>query len=340
MMSKRLRILVVRFSSIGDIILTTPVVRCLKKQLEAEIHYLTKQSFRDVIASNPHIDHIHTIDSSVHEVVDTLRSLRFDLIVDLHHNLRTRQLRSALKVRSQAFAKLNVEKWLLVNLGIDRLPDVHIVHRYLETVAHLGVKYDGLGLDFPLASTNQNNASAPYVAIAIGAGLPTKALEPTQLARLIQLINYPVALLGGPGDQELGQSLAAASDTAENFAGKNSLPDSALVLNRSRLLITPDTGLMHMAAALNKPIISIWGNTIPKFGMTPFYADRSTAQHRAFEVHGLRCRPCSKIGFQVCPKTHFRCIRDIDLARIAALANTWMASSTADPVDDTTRTVD
>ena len=165
-----MRILIIRFSSIGDIVLTTPVMRCLKKQLDAEVHFLTKKGFTTLLESNPYIDKIHTINKRVKEVLPTLKKLDFDYIIDLHKNLRTLQVRLALRTKVLAFNKLNIKKWLLVNLKINRMPDVHIVDRYLKPVEPLGVKNDGEGLDYfiPKGTILPKNLPKKYIAFAIG----------------------------------------------------------------------------------------------------------------------------------------------------------------------------
>jgi len=106
-----------------------------------------------------------------------------------------------------------------------------------------------------------------------------------------------------------------------SFAGELTLQQSASIIKASRILIAPDTSIMHMGAALDHPMITVWGNTNRRFGMTPFYPEGSESKWHMVEVDGLKCRPCSKIGYDKCPKGHFKCIRDLDLNLIAALAN-------------------
>ncbi|HLF64265.1 MAG TPA: glycosyltransferase family 9 protein [Saprospiraceae bacterium] len=335
-MSARKKVLIIRFSSIGDIVLTTPIVRCLKQQLGAEIHYLVKESYASALHPNPYIDRLITIKKDVDEVLPTLREIKYDWIADLHHNLRSFNVKQALRRPGASFPKLNIEKWLMTNFKINRLPDVHIVDRYFETVKTLGVINDGRGLDFFIAADTRidvqqisNNKLPPgsYVAMAIGAGHATKNLEDAQWLSLIKSLSMPVALLGGPTDAARGSWLASQSNNCFNFAGLISLPQSASVIEQSALLITPDTGLMHIAVALHKPVISVWGNTIPEFGMTPYYPHDLQIKNQEFEIKNLPCRPCSKIGYAKCPKGHFRCIRDIALKEIAIVATQIFESS-------------
>jgi ADP-heptose:LPS heptosyltransferase len=318
------RILFIRFSSIGDIVLTTPVVRCVKKQLDAEVHYLVKEQYAPAIESNPYIDKIITIKEEVREALPILREQRFDWIADLHHNLRSFEVKRALKRPGASFPKLNVEKWLMTNFKIDLLPDLHIVDRYFKTVHELGVQNDGEGLDFFIPVGNEVDVTSlsegklvpgEYVCMAIGAGLPTKNLEDAQWLQLIKTIRTPCALLGGPDDAQRGAWLEAQASHCVNLAGRLRLAESASVIEQSQVLFTPDTGLMHIGAALKKPIISVWGNTIPEFGMYPYLT--AGINNQQFEINNLPCRPCSKIGFAKCPRGHFRCMREQRIEDIA-----------------------
>ncbi len=334
------KILVIRFSSIGDIVLTTPVVRCLKQQLGVELHYLTKRQYLPLLESNPNVDRIFTIEKNASEVLPALRSEGYDCVVDLHKNLRSLQVRFGLSFKPKwlTFNKLNIEKWLLTALKINRLPNVHIVDRYMESVKPLGVKNDGLGLDLfesgspPIGNwkpskvtdtltANCQLPTANYVAFAIGAQYHTKRLPTAKIIEICTAISQPIVLLGGKEEAEEGEKIAAKSGGhVTNLCGKLSLHESAAVLREAALVITHDTGMMHIAAAFQKRILSIWGNTVPAFGMYPYYGTVNPDQNTSFQVEGLSCRPCSKIGHQACPKGHFRCMNDQDVEKIANAA--------------------
>jgi ADP-heptose:LPS heptosyltransferase len=324
-----MKILIIRFSSIGDIVLTTPVIRCLKKQVEgATIHYLTKATYAAILEANPFIDHIHTLATDIQETIEGLQAENFDLVVDLHHNLRSLRVINALKKPHKSFPKLNIQKWLLTNFKINLLPKAHIVDRYMQTVAHLGVKNDGAGLDYFIpATTKIQPGDIPtahelgYIGVVIGAAHATKKLPSEKLAALVNAIDHPIILLGGKEDQLQGEALAALDPIKiYNACGKFTLNESAELVKRAKLIITHDTGLMHIAAAFNRPVISVWGNTVPAFGMYPYFGKHSAAQSMLVEVTTVRCRPCSKIGYKTCPKKHFRCMQEIDLAEIRQLA--------------------
>jgi len=318
-----MKFLIIRFSSIGDIVLTTPLIRCLKKQVpDAEVHFLTKKSFTNIVESNPYIDKIITLGNDWNTMIDALKTEQYDYIIDLHHNLRTLRIKRTLKVKSFSFDKLNIQKWLLTALKINVLPKLHIVDRNLSTLSSFGVLNDGKGLDYFIPDKDKvKDKDIPashhfgYIGIVIGAALETKKLPVHRLKELCSKINYPIILLGGPEDKANGDVIAATDDIKiYNSCGKFNLNESADLVRRSKLIITHDTGLMHIAAALKKPIVSIWGNTVPDFGMTAYYGNNTITDTR-FEVTGLSCRPCSKIGYKQCPKKHFKCmeLQNIDL---------------------------
>ena len=328
-----MKVLILRFSSIGDIVLTTPVVRTLKTQLDhAQIHYATKIQYQDILAANPYIDKLHLLNESLTDLIQELKREKFDFIVDLHHNLRTFRIKSVLEAKSFSYDKLNIEKWLMVNLKINKLPNIHIVDRYMETVQSLGIKMDALGLDYFIPEKDEvpgewlpEEFQKEYVVYAIGAQHATKKLPLNRMIELCDRINRPLILMGGKEDFETGEGIAQFFEKTPNnlrdeqtllemnkktiiynACGKFNINQSASIVKKSMCVFTHDTGMMHIAAAFKKEVFSIWGNTIPSFGMYP-YRTRFTV----LENNKLDCRPCSKIGFEKCPKGHFKCMNSI-----------------------------
>lgn len=319
------KFLVIRFSSIGDIVLTSPVLRCIKTQVQgAELHYVTKKAFVSVIANNKYIDKVYSIEKNVSEVIDELKRENYDFVIDLHHNLRSAQVKQGLKKPSASFPKLNVEKWLKVNLKIDRLPNVHIVDRYFDALKQIGVKNDEAGLDYFIPSADEVDISTlplthhnGYIGFVIGARQFTKQFPEHKIIETCKRINAPVVLLGGKEDVEMAARIeAAVGSNIYNACGKYNLNQSASLVKQAKKIITNDTGLMHIAAALKKDIISVWGNTIPEFGMYPYKAGPNS---HIMEINNLSCRPCSKIGYKACPKKHFKCMEQISTEEIAKL---------------------
>jgi ADP-heptose:LPS heptosyltransferase len=325
-----MKVLVIRFSSIGDIVLTTPVVRCLKQQKPGvEIHYLTKRAFAPVLEANPYIDKVHLLDDDLQALIEELKGLSFDCVIDLHKNLRTGRVKQALKVRSYTFPKLNVQKWLYVNLKMKVMPDKSIVERYFEAVQSLGIHNDGQGLDYFIPEQDKTDHKdipmshwAGYVAYVIGGSFNTKKLPVEQWQHLCRLSPVPVILLGGPEDRDEAEEIAAIDPIKiYNSCGKFNINESADLVQHAKLVVSNDTGLMHVAAAFKKPIISLWGNTTPQMGMFPYYGYNNLKQNVVpnsliIENNNLSCRPCSKIGYERCPKRHFKCMKELDFTDI------------------------
>jgi ADP-heptose:LPS heptosyltransferase len=315
-----LKILIIRFSSIGDIVLTSPIMRCIKEQMkDVEIHYLTKKSFQNVLVNSPNIDTLHVIDRHLSEIVPKLKNEKFDLIIDLHHNLRTLNLKRKLKVKSYSFDKLNLEKFLVTKFKINRLPKLHIVDRYFKTIESIHITNDQKGLDYfinvkdeiDIKKTLPINFSDGYYALVVGGSYFTKQISLNKLDEICSYSKLPLVLLGGKEDEDKAELLYKKHPSKTfNLCGKISLNQSASLIKQSVIVITSDTGLMHIAAAYRKKIISIWGNTIPEFGMGPYLPNENS---EILEVKNLSCRPCSKLGYNHCPKGHFKCMNDISI---------------------------
>jgi len=298
------KFLIIRFSSIGDIVLTTPVVRCLKNQFqEAEIHYLTKRRNLDLLEANPYIDKIHLFGDSLTETIQELKAEKYDYVIDLHNNLRSLRVKLGLKVKSFSFNKLNIRKLLLTKFRINTLPKSHIVDRNLQTLSYFNIMNDGKGLDhfipdedeFPLSQLPEKFRNG-YLVLVLAGTYSTKRMPVEKYRRLIS-------------ETQLHWKIGNVID----FTGKLRINQSASLVKNSRIVISNDTGLMHIAAAYHKKILSVWGNTSPVFGMYPYMPARES---EILEVKGLSCHPCSKIGYHKCPKKHFRCMNDIPEDRI------------------------
>lgn len=302
-------------------------MRCLKKQIsDVEIHFVTKHKYASLATSNPYIDHIHLLKDNLNELIRELSVLKFDYIIDLHHNYRSTRIKQALGVKSFSVDKLNIQKWLLVWLKINRMPALHMVDRNLATVASLGVKNDGAGLDFFIPSGEDfhfkdlpDHFKRGYIAFVIAATWATKKLPIDKIVQICQNIDYPVIILGGKDEFAEGEEIRSAlKGNVLNFAGKLTLNQSASVVKNANIVLANDTGLMHIAAAFKKKILVFWGNTVPAFGMVPYQSHPKSA---SLEVENLKCRPCSKLGYTQCPKKHFRCMNEMNTDKAIAWIN-------------------
>lgn len=322
--------------------LTTPVIRCLKNQIQdAEIHVLTKKKFSNLYKTNPYINKVYEYDDSLKKNILELKQENYDFVVDLQKNKRSVRVTRALGRPHASFPKLNFRKFLLSTFKINIMPDVHIVDRYFKAVDKLGVKNDFQGLDFFISEKNDypitdlpHEFQNGYYAFVIGGTYKTKILPAVKIAEILKKINKPVILLGGPDDVERAQEIiflvngqrttdnnVCASDSQIlNLVGKINLEQSASIVKNAESVLTNDTGLMHIAAAFHKNIVSVWGNTVPELGMYP-YLPKEPEKCHIVECKDVKCRPCSKLGFKECPKKHFKCMMEIDVDRVVKLMN-------------------
>lgn len=322
-----MKILVIRFSSIGDVVLTTPIVRALKKQVpDSEIHFITKKAFSGILEHNPNIDKIYTIEKSISEVLSELKKENYDSIIDLHKNTRTFFLKLKLGRPTYSFPKLNFAKWMLVNLKKASMPTSHVVDRYFKAVEKLGVKNDLLPCEFHIQSSDEIQINEQfgfnpkhYVAIAIGAQFATKRMPLNKLEEIIQQVPHPIILVGGETDKQFAEALLHSFPDKKivSACGSFTLAQSASIVKQSSVLLTNDTGMMHIASCFEVPTVSVWGNTVPELGMYPYFPVHPEL-FSIHEVKGLKCRPCSKIGFQKCPRGHFKCMNLQDSKAISS----------------------
>ena len=307
----------------GDLIVTTPIYRVLHEQLAAEVHLVTKPAFAPVVAHNPYLARLISYREGIGA---ELAREGYDLVVDLHGSIRSHLLRGRLGVPTVGFRKRNLEKSLLPR-GIDWLGGEHLLDRYFYALRHLGVRDDGRGLDYAVQPAEAAAARAQtaavggdYVAVVLGATHFTKRMPAPLVAEAIRGLDRPVVLLGGADVTALArevEALLAPPARVLNLCARLPLRDSIAVLAAAAGVIAGDTGLMHVAAALRRPMVVVWGNTAPAIGMYPWYPRAERRPWAGAEVLGLDCRPCSRIGYAACPRGHFRCMRDQRAAAIA-----------------------
>ena len=322
-----MKFLIIRFSSIGDIVLASPVFRCLKKQLPlSEVHFLTKLSFKMITSSNPYIDKFFYYDNDLNKLIEELRKESYDYVIDLHNNFRSVKVKRSLKKKYFTIDKLTVEKFFLTKFHINFMPGIHITQRSLQTVKSFGVKDDGLGLDYFIADSDKISEKdlptshlAGYIAIVIAANHNTKKLPVHKLKELCSKIAYPIILIGGKQEFEEGRIVSEIDPIKIfNACGKFNLNESADLVRRSDLVISNDTGLQYIACAFKKPLLAIWGSTSPELDVEPFYGDQFMKQYKGmiYEniiVPALSCQPCSKYGLKECPLGHFKCMEKHDI---------------------------
>ena len=313
------RALVVRFSSIGDIVLTSPIVRSLYEH-GFRVDFLTKKSFVDLVRYNPAIDRIWTLEDykSFSELIAELKQQRYSAIFDLHGNLRTLRLRlSMFKTPFYIYDKCWLNRFLYVNFKIRRECD-HVVLRYAQSLHKAGIPFLNRGLELHLPSYIRiSDLPDKYWVLVVGAAHRTKQIPEDKAAYLLNRIGGVPVLLGGGKEERSAREILkyAKREKVISFVGKLSLLESAFVIKNAQFVVTPDTGMMHIAAAFRKPMIVIWGNTVPEFGMGPYVPDQEVPIYQ-FEVKGLDCRPCHKHGRLSCPKGHWNCMHKQNWGKI------------------------
>ena len=317
-----MKVLIIRFSSIGDIVLTTPVLRCLKQQKKATIHYLIKKNYTEVLENNIYTDKLFFFNKKKRmATIKTLQKENYDIIIDLQNNLNSFLIKKRLQKKTLTVNKKNIKKWLLVNIGIDLLKKEHIVERYFDTVKKLKVKNDNKGLDFfinqkqetPLTISQSKVLEKPFIAWAIGATYSKKKISISQIIDVLDRYDKPVVLLGGKKEKKEAEQIIMSTKNKKviSFCGKLSLQESAFLVYKSKLVLTNDTGLMHIASAFKKQIISFWGCTKPSLGMSPYEANPLSIQL----ISHPESPPCSKLGNR-CKKHKEACILEINSEEI------------------------
>jgi ADP-heptose:LPS heptosyltransferase len=310
-----MRLLFIRFSAIGDIVLASPALRCAKQQIPGvEIHFLTKKSMKAVSEANPYVDQFHYFDKDLSATIQELKAYKFDYIIDLHKNLRSLRIRLALGVPV---------------LSYNKMADRHISLRSVDALAPLGVVYDGKGLDYFVPSEVKEPTFFPegYVALVIGASYATKKLPLESLKVLCAQIPHPIVLVGGKEEKEDGDQLVSLdSSRIVNTCGTYSLHESALIVSKARVVLSHDTGMLYIACAFEKNVIAIWGATSPALQVEPLMPSDSNAKVFQSIVPDLSCQPCSNFGTKTCPKGHFACMKKQDLPEIVRqVAEMWTA---------------
>jgi lipopolysaccharide heptosyltransferase II len=322
-----MKLLLIRFSSVGDVVLTTPLVRALRDALpDAVIHFATRPPYAPLLESNPRIDRVLTLPGSdaaaLRDFAVTLRRERYDRVLDLHGTLRARALRLLVPTpRWSRYPKATLRRWSMVRLR--HRPDparvVPVAERYFGAARDLGVRPDGRPPEvFPTPRATEQAHDAlraagfadgeTFVAFAPGARHATKCWPEDRwidLGRALARDGIRSVLLGGPEDAPLAHRIAAEVPGAASLAGALDLLASAAVLARADRLVSGDTGVMHLATAVGTPVVALFGPTVRGFGFFP-YADNATILER-----DLPCRPCSTHGGAACPLGHHDCLRGI-----------------------------
>ncbi len=325
------KILLIRLSSIGDIVLTTPLIRRLRAAFpSAQIDYVVKEGFADLLRHHPALDRIYTVPMSARRadlsaLHQELKRNQYDTVLDLHKNFRSLYLSRGLGRRyKKRLRKYGIRRFLLVKTGINLYDTVVPVYqRYLDVAAGLGLADDDKGSELFLPQQIADSLpddvadflqQGEFIALAPGAGFATKRWPVERFAAVAREIlaqGNRCCILGSPTEQKLAGQIREQAPGCADFTGRLSLLESAHVVGKARRLLTNDSGLMHIAEAMGTPVVALFGSTVRELGFFPFLPGSVVIENSS-----IACRPCSHIGRTACPKGHFLCMKSLDVSRV------------------------
>jgi heptosyltransferase-2 len=308
------RILIIRLSSLGDVLLATPLIRILKNNFPGiEIGFVTKSQYADGLKLNPHINRLFLFepqDEKIPNLIEELKKQSYDLVIDLQNNLRSKKITDSLDIKTVRFYKHSFDKFLLVNFKINRLKNTPpIPERYLLTIP--GLKPDGAGLELYTKEEPSFllKGKTNLIGIAPGSKHFTKRWPKEYfeyLGKLLIKTGYQVVLFGGKDDITICAEISERIENSINLCNNDDLLQTAADIKECLAFVCNDSGLMHAACAVKVPVLALFGSTVKEFGFIPY-----KNSNLILENNSLTCRPCSHIGRKRCPRGHFRCMLDL-----------------------------
>ncbi|HCY74550.1 MAG TPA: hypothetical protein DHV28_01395 [Ignavibacteriales bacterium] len=310
-LSKLKKILIIRLSSLGDILLTTPFVRTIKMQFpNIKIDMLIREEYADVIKFNPYLNNklfFKKNDQDYNRLIEQLRDSRYELVIDLQNNLRSKKVASSLNIKTVKFDKRSFDKFLLVNFKINKLkqaPPIPI--RYSSTINDLKLDKEGLDLFTDKSASTIILDKKNLIGFCPGARHFTKRWPEEyfiELGNIIIYNGYSLALFGGKIDKEICARLSREIPGIIDLSNEDDLLQTAADMKLCEAVVCNDSGLMHVASAVKTNVIAIFGSSVKEFGFAPY-----NCNNLILENNFLNCRPCSHIGRSSCPKKHFDCM--------------------------------
>ena len=313
-LNKIKKLVIIRLSSLGDILLTTPLIRSIKKQFpQIEIDFILKEQYKDVLLYNPYLFKMYTYNTEPKQNVsffNELKKNKYDLVIDLQKNFRSAQIKRELEIPTVGFDKKTFEKFLLVHFKINKLKDSpQIAIRYAQSLNGISLDGDGLDLFLPEDIHSQLNDKNNYIGIAPGSRHFTKMWPVEYYIRLGNILSgngYKVVLFGGKDDMQICSNIGNKIDNSINLCNEDKLFQTAIDMKKCSVFVCNDSGYMHAASALKVPVLAFFGSTVQEFGFAPY-----KNKNIILENNSLTCRPCSHIGRKSCPKKHFKCMTEL-----------------------------
>ncbi len=333
------KVLIIRLSSIGDVVLASPFIRVLRARFpKAQIDFLVKSEYAELVRFNHHLSSVIELKTPDFSELGALRKKirreRYDAIFDLHNSLRSRYLRTYSGARTVSVVDKRVfERFVLIkfkrNLYKNAAP---IAERYFETAHRSDVKDDGKGLEIFVPDETLSAVSSimakhrldqynTVLGMAPAAEHATKMWPGERFAEVAleaaRVHQAKIFIFGGQEDTKRCEEIAglvnssAGMEAAVSFAGRLSLLETAAALDFCDVVVCNDTGIMHLAAARQRNVVALFGPTVKEFGFFPY-----GTHARVIEQNGLPCRPCTHIGSELCPQRHFRCMKDTTVDQV------------------------
>jgi heptosyltransferase-2 len=338
--------LVIRFSSIGDIILASPLLRVFRKRFPAsQIDFVTRKEYAELVRYNPNLNFTYEFDAQrgfneLRRLKSRIRREKYDLVIDIHNSLRSRYLRSMIGANKVVILNKRIcARTMLVKFKKNMYRDiVSVADRYIEPVKNMGVENDEKGLEIFIPDQSILRVSGRMSSLKLqqykkiigfcpSAKHETKRWPESRFIetgiRLVNELKTKILLFGGKDDAPLCRTIAneinckLVNERVVNLCDQFSLLETAAAMQSCDVIVTNDSGLMHMAAAMKKKVVAIFGSTVREFGFFPVGTESIVA-----ERNGLSCRPCSHIGRRSCPETHFRCMNEIQVEEVFASIQT------------------
>ncbi|GBD89384.1 ADP-heptose--LPS heptosyltransferase 2 [bacterium BMS3Abin04] len=304
-------VLIIRLSSLGDVLLTTPLIRTLRnKYPNISIDFVVKESYLEALKYNIHLRQILTYHPDrTKELTEQLKKKRYNLVIDLQNNLRSNKISSKLKARKVVFKKPTLKKFLLVKFKINLLTDKKpIPVLYSQSVK--SIELDGKGLELFIPSEIKSGLDEDkYIGFCPGSRHFTKMWPAEyfiELGNMLTQNGFKIVLFGGRDDKEITDQIEKRIKYSINLCNNNKLLQTAKDMKKCSLVVCNDSGLMHTASAVQTPVAAVFGSTVQEFGFSPYKAKAIILENKS-----LSCRPCSHIGRDKCPKDHFKCMLDI-----------------------------
>ncbi len=310
---KEQKILLVRFSSLGDVLLTTPLIRSLKKlNNNFEIDFIIKEQFKDVVSNNPYIRKVFAIKNfnELKRIKNKLIENKYDIVINLQNNFRSRKFVKGISPKIFGYKKENINKFLLVNFKINRLQNIIPTPvRYANSIPGFRLDNEGLELFIPENIKPTITEKPDTIGFCPGSVHKTKMWPEEYFIKLGNMFSekgYRIILFGGKSDRQICSRISGKIFSAIDASNDNKLFETSVNMKLCKTVICNDSGLMHTAVANKVPVVALFGSTVKEFGFAPY-----KSKSLVIENSLLRCRPCTHIGLNECPKKHFDCMKTL-----------------------------